>query len=386
MFTTAKLGKCLTRDTRVLLADGRYERIEAIQDGGTIVAFDGRGFVPMPARWVAQGRKRIVGVRTRLGREIATTWRHPYLTPGGWREVRDLDVGDRIAVPTHLPYFGDVDVAEHESALLGLWLAEGASRLSSVKITTTTYGEQVAAWAREWGCEAHQVEHREGKAPTYQVVAGPRGGRLSNPIIDRLRALGLGDCRADSKHVPAEVFTWRREHVATLLRWLFNGDGWLADLRRSGRSGFQLGFASASQRLVRDVSHLLLRFGIVGRVRKRADSQTWTWEINRYREVRRFVDLIGIDRPAAALVPEHEPEKQRASWGVVEFDRIVAIGEEGEEEVYDLIVDGLGNFVADDVVAHNTDSSSSHRRSSTSSRSRRRRASSSARSRLSSRA
>ena len=38
----------------------------------------------------------------------------------------------------------------------------------------------------------------------------------------------------------------------------------------------------------------------------------------------------------------------------VYWDRVVAIEPDGDEEVYDLTVEGLHNFVADDIVVHNS--------------------------------
>ena len=354
MFTAVKLGKCVTGDTRVLLEDGGYRRIDELSDGGRVVSFDGRGFVPMNAQWVYQGIKPTVTLVTRLGRRITTTWSHPYLTPKGWREVQDLCIGDSIAVPTHLPYHGSTHVPDHMSGLLGLWLADGASNLtnSSPRITSTRYEDQITTWSKEWGCRVTNIEKREGFAPTWQISAGSRGNGRANPILNWLRGLSLGDTTASTKHIPEEVFTWDRNSQASLLHWLFNGDGWMADLRSKGRSGFQVGFCSNSEQLVRDVSHLLLRFGIVGRVRHRRNA--WVWEINRYREVRRFVDLIGIDRPAVEDVLNHTPAKERVARGVVEFDPVVAIKSGSSEHVYDLCVPDLHNFVAEDIVAHNT--------------------------------
>ena len=354
MFTAVRLGKCVTGDTRVLLADGRYERIDRLKEGGTVVSFDGRGFTPMRAGWVEQGVKPTVRLTTRLGRSITTTWTHPYLTECGWKEVRDLEVGDRIAVPTHLPYFGKRSVPKAESGLLGLWLAEGATSTSSPRIASTDYGDQIAEWATTFGCEVINREKREGKCPQWNIVTGRRnGGHTPNPVTEMLRGYGLEDCTSATKRIPEAVYTWDRASVAHMLRWLFNGDGWLADLRKR-RTGFQVGFCSKSEHLVRDVQHLMLRFGIVGRVRQRGDTNAWEWAVNRWYEVNRFVEMIGIDRPAASRVASHKPKKQRARWGVVEYDPIVSIEPVGDAPVYDLTVPQLHNFVAEDIIAHNT--------------------------------
>lgn len=352
MFTAVKGGKCVVGSTRVLLADGRYERIDQLQAGAEVVAYDGRAFQPMPASWVDQGVKQTVKVRTRLGREITTTWNHPYLTKDGWRKVSELTVGDGIAVPTALPYFGSAHVDHDEAALLGLWLAEGSCRSSSPVVTSTTYGPEIAKWAAYYGCSVSNKERRPGAAPTWCITSGSRGSVPgSNAFQNRLRGLGLTECTSATKHVPDEVFTWDRESVATFLRWMLNGDGWLSK-KEPGRSGFQAGFGSKSERLVRDVAHLLLRFGIVGTIRFRGNH--WVWSTARYAEVERLVRFVGIDRPAAAEVPTHAPAKQKAMRGLVEFDPIVEISEVAREQVYDLMVPDLHNFVADDIVAHNT--------------------------------
>jgi hypothetical protein len=365
MFTAVRLGKCIRGDQRVILADGTYKRIDELQGGARIVAWDGRGLTPADAKWIYQGKKPTVTMRTQLGREIVTTWNHPYLVQRcrhgsdcqrhtcqreEWVKVKDLAKGDRVAVPTHVPVMGTEHVEEHEAGLLGLWLADGTSQLGSPQITTMDYADQLDVWASKWGCTVNAGQPTS-KATTYRIVAGKRGGRHKNPITEWLRSLGLGNCSASTKHLPDEAFRWDRESTATLLRWLFNGDGWLSNMQPQ-RSGYQLGFCSMSERLVRDISHLLLRFGIVGRIRRKGEA--WVWETNRWHSVAAFVQHIGIDRPDAMEVLIHEPVKQRRRIGQIEFDPIVSIEEGEAADVYDLIVPGPHNFIAEDVLAHNT--------------------------------
>ena len=367
MFTAVKLGKCIRIDQRVLTNRGMVP-IGELTEGATVYAWDGRGFVASRAHFVPQPDKPTVRVVTRLGREIVTTWSHPYLVArcrhgdncqrheckrAEWVPVKDLRVGDRIAVPTHLPFFGDETIGEHKAALLGLWLAEGTSQTDSLRITSTDYGDDIKRWAGAWGCSAHQIEKRHRRAPTYRLST-ERG--LPNPALTWLKGLGLGDGTAATKHIPGEVFArWDRDSVATLLRWLMNGDGWLSTQQRpGGTAAFQLGFCSKSERLVRDVSHLMLRFGVVGRIRYRPKVDAWVWETTRWDEIRQFVEQVGIDRPNADLVLAHEPQKQRRRTGPIEYDPIVAIEDAGVAPVADLTVPGLANFVAEDIVAHNT--------------------------------
>jgi hypothetical protein len=363
LFKTVERGKCVTGDTRVLLSDGAYKRIDELQVGGEIISFDGRTFVPMQAQWIDQGIKPIVKLRTRLGREISTTWNHPYLAYQSeidhrttrqpqWKKVSELKIGDRIAVPTALPFFGDIHVTKAEASLLGLWLAEGSGNASSPRIASTNYGSEIVQWASHWDCSAKNVTSNPDKCPVWEITAGKRGGHNSNPVKELLKEYGLDGCKCEDKHIPDVVFTWDRESMTTFLHWLFNGDGWLCDNRPFGNSGFQLGFASKSERLVRDVSHLLLRFGIIGKIIQR-DSH-WRWEAKRYDEIRRFVEFIGVDRPATSEVLNHTPDRVKRQYGVVEYDVIIAIESDKKQHVYDLTVQELHNFVANDIIAHNT--------------------------------
>lgn len=363
MFTTIKGGKCVVGSTRVLLADGRYERIDNLQEGGDVVSYDGRSFQIMPAQWVDQGIKETVTIRTRLGREITTTWNHPYLSKiknadyrstkqPEWRLVSELNIGDSIAIPTALPYFGPTKVPDYEASLLGLWLAEGAGGNSTPRLTTGKYAAQLKEWVANYDCHAVNLEKREGKTPTYSLTTGKmNGGHKVNPVYGMLSNYGVADCTSASKHIPTSVFTWKRDSIAVLLHWLFNGDGWFT-AKEGKRSKFQIGFVSKSETLVRDVSHLLLRFGIVGRVRNRGNC--FVWETDRYFEVSRFVEFIGIDRPGVDEVLSFIPQKEKARWGVVEYDPIVEIQSGTPDHVYDLCVKELHNFIANDIIAHNT--------------------------------
>ena len=355
---------CLRTDQRVLTVDRGLVPIGELADGARVLAYDGQQFVEAHATFVPQPDKPTVRVTTRLGRQIVTTPNHPYLVARcrhgascqahsckrtEWVEVQNLKVGDRVAVPTALGQaFGHVTPGEHRSGLLGLWLAEGTSQLGSVQITSTDYGDDLNRWAAEWGCTVNTT------GISHRLV---RKDQTANPVMDWLRLIGLGNCTAASKHIPGVVFTWDRDSTAVLLRWLFNGDGWLSDTddaRRHGGHSFQLGFCSKSERLVRDVSHLLLRFGIVGRIRRRGNCEAWVWETSRHNEITRFLDHVGIDRGAVKAFRAYTPLKLRHRQNVVEYDPIVEIEPLGDGPVADLYVPGLCNFVAEDIIAHNT--------------------------------
>ena len=103
----------------------------------------------------------------------------------------------------------------------------------------------------------------------------------ANPLADFLRRHGLMGEGAATKSVPAAVFRLPRAHLAIFLNRLFATDGW-ASVLASGQA--QAGFASISERLARQVQHLLLRFGIVAKLRQRwvkyGDSRRPSWQLD----------------------------------------------------------------------------------------------------------
>lgn len=115
------MGKCVREGTLVPLADGRLVPIEDIVRGHAVARVMslevgpsfGEGDQTFRAAdvsdWVDDGRKPCFKIKTALGREVETTWVHPFLTPDGWRQLGELNVGDRIAVVRRIEVFGALE-------------------------------------------------------------------------------------------------------------------------------------------------------------------------------------------------------------------------------------------------------------------------------------
>jgi replicative DNA helicase len=125
-----------------------------------------------------------------------------------------------------------------------------------------------------------------------------------NPLALWIQDLGLMGRRAGEKFIPSIVFTAPRIQIALFLNRLFATDGW-ATVVRSGQP--QLGYCSTSERLARQVQHLLLRFGVIASLRRRAvrykDGRRTAWQIDvtDHASLRRFVEEIGIHGKEAAI-------------------------------------------------------------------------------------
>jgi replicative DNA helicase len=102
---------------------------------------------------------------------------------------------------------------------------------------------------------------------------------------------------ADSKTVPDAVFKLERSQLALFLNRLFSTDGW-ATVLATGQA--QLGFTSVSEKLARQVQHLLLRFGVIAALKQRSikyqDTRRTAWQldITDAPSIKNFIADIGI--------------------------------------------------------------------------------------------
>ncbi|MBL8758350.1 MAG: helix-turn-helix domain-containing protein [Phycisphaerae bacterium] len=128
---------------------------------------------------------------------------------------------------------------------------------------------------------------------------GASAGRMNDlsPVAAWLDGLGLLGAGSHAKSVPAPVFEVRREMLALFVNRLFATDGW-ATVLSSGQC--QVGYATVSERLARQVQHLLLRFGVVAKLRQRfvkyreARRCSWQLEVTDAASILRFTEEIGI--------------------------------------------------------------------------------------------
>jgi deoxycytidine triphosphate deaminase len=417
---TICLGKCLTADTRVVDAEtGAYLPITDFGWGRKTLSLDGWTLqAAKVAELIPQGRKEVFELRTKAGLRIKATANHPFRQLHGWSALGSLRPGHRIAVARALPTFGTTPLADWESALLGLMIAEGQCRTPGHSPTFTSSDPVLVRLLEDCVAQAGlgTVTARPGLGHRLVNRAG-RGGRPEpNRAAAWLAQHGLG-VGAAGKFVPQAVFKAPRPAVQRFLRALFSGDG---GVYRNGDT-FVLEYYSKSRRLVEDVHHLLLRFGIFGLMRQKATAigtEAHSVQITDREQIARFASEVGfwpgsikqrrlecevlpalggqrlrsnfdtlpreawpVLRSAAAAsgtslraigLPRTMPRQSvplRAASLVARataaaelsalaagpiWDTVESIEPAGEEEVFDLRVPRLHNFVANGFVVHNS--------------------------------
>ena len=432
-------NKCLPGDTEILdAATGRLVRIEDLYHRraplGAVATCDvealklGHGTV---ADVMDNGVKPVFRLRTESGREIEATDNHPFLTFDGWRQLGELKPGVHLAVPRALPVEGSAEWPEHQVIALGHLLAEGdLCHPSSVYFHNQDPAELADYVAAAERFPNVRCTSGVNKGTTY-VYAARVDPAMEPGIFAWARGLGMLGKKATQKEVPADAFTLRSDQIALLLSRMWAGDGHINTADRN------LYYATSSKRLAGQVQHLLLRLGIVGRIRHvnfRNNGKVypgWQVFVTGNENLRRFAETVGarflsaarreaveglvmeapVTGPSKDLAPvgvralvraakertgeswrqveagadvssrdfyptgtnpakigftrqtiaqlaEHfqDPELRRYAASDVLWDRVESIEYVGEKQTYDLEVPVTHNFVANDIIVHNSHS------------------------------
>ena len=113
------------------------------------------------------------------------------------------------------------------------------------------------------------VTRLKGKGNWHQLVFSGNGNRWEPKGVNKwLRELKIFNQRSHTKHIPETVFRLGNRQIALLLKHLWATDGTYYTPKPGQRSSSRIAFSTNSRQLADDVALLLLRFGIVARIRK----------------------------------------------------------------------------------------------------------------------
>jgi replicative DNA helicase len=306
------LRECVTGDTLVCLTDGRRVPIrELVGATPEVWAVNERRRTTRALAdkvWCV-GRRPIFRIQLASGRYIRATAEHRLLAAQGWTRISELKIGDRLALSRRVPEPAQPQQwPEHWLILLGHLVGDG-SYVKHQPLRYTTASEDNSRAVRDaaeaFGC---RVTRCAGRGAWHQLVIAGNGNRWSPAGVGAwLKELGIFGQRSHEKHLPSAVFTLADEQVALLVRHLWATDGSVT-LRKPGTRGApRVYFASVSAMLARDVAALLLRLGIVARIRTvhgTSGRPTYTVDVSGSDSQKRFVEVVGGFGPRVRAVAE----------------------------------------------------------------------------------
>jgi hypothetical protein len=322
--------KCLDPDTLIEMADGCQRPARDVRAGDWLST--GRVLASCDI-----GEHEQVEVRTRDGHVLRTTTDHPFVVGDRWVWAENLRPGDRLLVPER-PSNTEMSEPDELFLLLGYLTGDGSTRAGAG--TSFTNADE-AVWERFTECV---------KALGGDLGWSASSGRATTRGVKGLdwltRHHGLRGVTAHDKKMPDVV--WRASHRQRelFLAALWECDGyWKAD---GGRTFY---LATSSDRLGRDVQHMLGQMGLHATRRKHpGGSPERPWLYTR-------VNVASRDWARAYEWPfvleRRRPQPTEHATDVA-LPVVVSVTPLGLQPTWGMTVDS-GVHVTEGVLTHNTD-------------------------------
>jgi replicative DNA helicase len=305
----ADLRECVTGDTLVLTTDGMRTPIrDLVGKEIDVWAMSPEGrIVPAKSECIwSVGTRPVTRVTMASGRVIRATADHRLYGAEGWGRVSDLRPGDRIAVARHVPEAKDPIRWPEDRIILLAHLVGDGSYLNAQSLRYSTASEPNSravegAARREFG---GKVTRYRGRGKWHQLFLGGNGNRWHPAGVNLwLRELGIFGQRSHEKRLPSDVFRFDEEQVGLLLRHLWATDGSIFCRRAGSKGSSRVSFSTSSEGLAFDVAALLLRLGIVARIRvvRKGDYRpVYTVDVSGSDQQKRFLETVGAFGPRVA--------------------------------------------------------------------------------------
>jgi replicative DNA helicase len=236
------IGKCLSKGTKVLLANGVLKNVEDIEVGDQVQSLNRVNTVLALHHGVSNGY-RIIPNRgepfTVSANHILTIlqlkehWdsaRKQMVTENDF-EMSDISVEDYLKLSNHKKHLSKlfcpkVDYQTKQQTIppyiLGVWLGDGTCKEPSITTMDDEIREELSDYAKSIGVTLTEYHEPKGKARTYSLSG--RNGKF----LKLLRGYNL----INNKHIPLEYLTGDRNQRLELLAGIVDTDGYLMNSQR----------------------------------------------------------------------------------------------------------------------------------------------------------
>jgi Fe-S cluster assembly protein SufB len=314
-----------------------------------------------------------------------------------WKHLSDLSVGDLVAAPLSLPEFGkpftlpkikypvtkvsssnqfteyELDITKRYVKLnfptetdtdlmwlLGFYLGDG---YRAGKNKNNLYSRIELAIPKGEEALRNEVARIVKRLFNYDVLLDRADRVILNSIlfVELIEKLGFAGS-AHTKVIPKWVFTLPKEQKLAFISGYFDSNGNI----RENRTHQNLVFTSVSESILRSLRLLALDCGL-------NISNVWKFKQGFFRiQISGNIKLINSRIPKKQERIAHVktntntkvhtfssaagyPKYQSHTSAEIGFVKIKSIQEIGEDEVFDIEVDGLHNFIADGLFVHNSE-------------------------------
>lgn len=310
-----------------------------------------------------QGEREVYKVTLSTGHVTEATDNHPFLTKDGWTYLCDLKKGDKVALVPSVPFFGSSDrqMDDCHAFMLGVLCGHHAEIMNG-SLCRDGLNEQTSARFSDCMEKAFSsfvnppVSMAESVCSSH--IEEIRTLKECQSIAQLAYFSGLSNKTPSGKHVPVRLMRTPRRHIAEFLKGLFSSDALLKYDTKGSRTSAQIELMSCSYILLRDVQHLLHRFGIIATIKGVRNSEyDYRLTISKLKDVKLFLQEIGFVNYVDESAALEKLLENVSSTPEMSFISIKSIRKIGVKRTFDLEVsheEERQNFTADGFIVHNS--------------------------------
>lgn len=370
---------CVTGDTKVLMKDGKWERIDSLVNRKSDLLVN-TGFIQEVSIVGSfnTGKKPVYKLTTKSGYELKLTADHKVFTVNrGFVPAFELTKDDYVLL------LGQevADIPEEKDRtfyqMVGVYLGDGCGSVNSegrqvIQLTMSKETEipVLETFAEYVATSYDLITHVHSPATVQLTKTSGKYVVAVAQVVERFQQLLNLSLKSHEKQFSDAIFSLPLSAQRYVLQGLFTADGTVANYGQN--SSYYISLDSTSVQMLKDVQLMLLGFGIKSKLycNRRAGKDTALlpdgkggtkeYSVRELHSLRisrsgriRFEKLIGF-MPES---PKHELLKRvnqtTEAYHDKPFDAVDTFEYCGEEEVYDLTEPITNTFVANGIAIHN---------------------------------
>ncbi len=278
---------------------------------------------------INNGIKKVYNVTLKSGLSIKVTEDHKFYTEDGWKKLMDIKLGEKVLVPLNsIEYIKEKDIDNEYYELFGYYLSDN-SLSSSNHLSSNGENDEIL---------------NNYFSPILNKYSGSSYTILRDKQYIK-SIFNIDKSKSELKEIPEEILSKGFEALKSVLRGLFSSDG--SVYKTNGILTISL--SSSSINLLKQVQIILLLFGIPSTLTKEKEEKIKNIKGEKYytKETHRLIisgesailfnDRIGFigekKEKFESLIKDKKTYKTTKNY---EFQEIVEIRYDGEDEVFDI--------------------------------------------------
>lgn len=301
---------CVVGDT-LIVTDKGLVKAKNLKKGIKVWGGDGWNIIE---EVINNGIQKVYKITLESGLSLRITKDHKLFTLDGWKKLEDIKENEKVLIPLNVPEikFNNVDTEYYE--LIGYFL--GKEKIFD-KDDLTLQIKRV----------------KELKPVTSSILKEYEDFSYNFDNFDKY--INSYNGSKEEKIVPFELLEKGTDVVKAILRGVFTSNGFLND----SKGLLTISLSSSSKKFIEQIQLMLLLFGITSNLvthKELKGDETYQILISNHNVIQ-FYEKVGfIGEKKEKIESLIKDRKFNESVKIFDYQKIVKIEEDGEEEVYDI--------------------------------------------------